>query len=187
MEFNIQVVQLDKQTKPTSKGSYQQLEVAFKNLGSGKLESKKLMSFTKPDNAFKTLVEAKQGDVFTITSEKNASSGYWDWLNAVPNVPGDPQVIQTATAVGKGNAAPKSTYETPDERAARQVYIARQSSLERALDTLKHNNPKSVVKKEEVAELAQFYVDFVFNGPAKVVNESERDLFQQPNDFPDVE
>ena len=187
MEFNIQVVQLDKQTKPTTKGSYQQLEVAFKNLSSGKLESKKLMSFTKPDTAFKALVEAKQGDVFTITSEKNSSTGYWDWTSAVPNIPGDPQQVSTTTTVSKGNAAPKSTYETPEERAKKQVYIVKQSSLTAAIAILIHNNPKAPVSVDAVKELAQEFTDFVFGVPAQVVNESERDLFQQPNEFPDVE
>jgi hypothetical protein len=62
------VTLMSKANKP-----YQQLEVAFKNLTFGKVESKKLMPFGAQEGAFKALSGAKQGDVFEVTVVKNAA------------------------------------------------------------------------------------------------------------------
>lgn len=178
MNFSIQVVQVDKQFKPTEKGGYTQLEVAFKNLSTGKLESKKLMSFTKPEGVYKALADAKQGDIFNITSNKNEKSGYWDWVAATQGAPDIPQQQQNKTT-GMGNASPKSTYETPEERAKKQVYIIRQSSLDRAVAVLSIG-AKTPPPDELIFEKAQKYVDWVFQ-------QQKEDVFKLPNDLSDVE
>jgi hypothetical protein len=179
LNFSIQVVQVDKQFKPTDKGGYTQLEVAFKNLSTGKLESKKLMSFTKPEGVYKALVDAKQGDTFNITSNKNEKSGYWDWVAATQGAPDLPQQQPTKTT-GMGNASPKSTYETPEERAKKQVYIVRQSSISNAIELLSVG-AKAPPKLEDVLKVAQDFTDFVFQ-------QQKEDVFNLPNDLPqDVE
>ena len=71
MQFNIEVLAVTVETKPTAKGSYQQLDVAFKK--DGKTDGKKIMSFTNKE-VFNTLQNAKAGDVFTVTSQKNENS-----------------------------------------------------------------------------------------------------------------
>ena len=134
MNFNINVLSTTIETKPTAKGSYQVVEVAFKNLGSGKVESKKIMSFT--DKAvFSAVSSAKAGDVFTITSEKNEKTGYWDWTNVQQAAPGATTPSPSAPA-GKAPVQVKSTYETPEERAKKQVFIIKQSSLNNAIASL---------------------------------------------------
>jgi len=58
----IQIVTTSVETKPTAKGSYQQLEVVFKNLTyQGKVESKKIMSFGANAPAFTVLKDAQSG------------------------------------------------------------------------------------------------------------------------------
>lgn len=57
-------------------------------------------------------------------------------------------------------ASPKSTYETPEERAKKQVYIVRQSSVNAAIALLKTD--KRVPAKEEIADTAQFFEAYVF-------------------------
>ena len=117
MQFTIEILAVTPTTKPTAKGSYTQLDVAFKK--DGKTEGKKIMSFGNSKAAFDVLKSAKLGEQYTITSEKNQETGYWDWLEASAGS-ASPTVKATPTV------SPKSTYETPEERAKRQVYIIRQ-------------------------------------------------------------
>ena len=66
----------------------------------------------------------------------------------------------------KGTPSPKSTYETPEERAARQRLIVRQSCLSNAVETLKVD--KKGVDPTEALKLAERYVGWVFGEEAKV-------------------
>lgn len=154
----IQIVTTSVETKPTAKGSYQQLEVVFKNLTyQGKVESKKIMSFGANAEAFKVLSAAQAGSQFDVTVTKNAA-GYNDWTAVVPYVGG--AAAPGAPAKATSNASPRSTYETPEERAQRQVLIVRQSSLSAAVATLSVG-AKSL-KPEDVMAVARQYEDYVF-------------------------
>jgi hypothetical protein len=152
MQFTIEVLAVTSTTKPTAKGSYTQLDVAYKR--DGKTEGKKIMSFGNSKPAFETLKNAKTGDVLTITSEKNETSGYWDWLNA--SAGGAP-----AAASYTPSASPKSTYETAEERAKKQVYIVRQSSISAAVDLLKTD--KKTPEVNEVLAVAKQFEAYVFD------------------------
>lgn len=158
MKFNIEVINIQSVSKPTAKGSYIQLDVAYKRLDNGKVEGKKIMSFTNKA-VFSALQAAGQGSQLTITSEKNENSGYWDWT-AVETAGTATESPQAASSQAKAYVAPKSTYETPEERAKRQVLIVRQSSLSAAIDTLKTD--KKALDPNEVLALAASYVDWVF-------------------------
>lgn len=154
--MKIQIISTSVETKPTAKGSYQQLEVVFKNLTfQGKVESKKLMSFGANAAAFKALSGASSGATFEVTTNKNAQ-GYIDWVE-VTTASAD----SAAPAASKATTTtPRSTYETPEERAQRQVLIVKQSSLSAAVSTLSVG-AKSV-KPEDILALAQRYTDWVF-------------------------
>lgn len=137
------------------KGKYKMMEVAYKG-GDGKVTSKKVMSFGAAADVFSKLSSAKQGDSFEIKSEKN-EKGYWDWISIGPVGSGG----AVAAAKPAGNASPKSTYETSEERANRQVLIVRQSSLSNAVDYLALNT-KKVPSVQEVVEVAKFFESYVF-------------------------
>lgn len=130
MNITIQVLSVEEENK----GKYNQLTVAYKDLGQGKVSEKKLMSFLNKD-VYNT-IKAGEGKKFEISMQKN-DKGYWDWLAA-----GEPGTVASAPAAGGaaktgGGVAPKSTYETSEERAQRQVMIVRQSSLSTAAAVLK--------------------------------------------------
>jgi hypothetical protein len=154
------------------KGKYKMMEVAYKG-DDGKVNSKKVMSFGAAAEVFKRLSSAKQGDAFEIKSEKN-DKGYWDWIG-----------IDNAGAAGSVSAAkpganpsPKSTYETPEERANKQVFIVRQSSLSNSIEFLKLNS-KKVPTVQEVVEVAQFFEGYVFgktDGPKDSFEDLESDV-----------
>ena len=175
------VTLMSKANKP-----YQQLEVAFKNLTFGKIESKKLMPFGAQEGAFKALSGAKQGDVFEVTVVKNAA-GFNDWTSCVQAAPGTtPDVTaqsNTAGAImGAGSinksVQVKSTYETPEERAIKQRYIIKQSSLSGAINLLTVG-AKSPPTVEAILALADTLVAYVMETPEAVV---KKDLFDMPDD-----
>jgi hypothetical protein len=161
MNFNIETIQVKTESKPTAKGSYMVAEITYKNLGSGKIEAKKVVSFANKE-VYSTVSGAKQGDQFTVTSEKNEKTGYWDWLSLQQAAPG-----ASLPQPSKPNAAAtpiKSTYETPEERAKKQVYIVKQSSIGSAIQLLSVG-AKTPPALDDVLSTAQKFFEFVFADP----------------------
>lgn len=105
---------------------YKKAEVAYRD-DTGKVQGKKLMSFVN-ENVFNVLASSQSGEVFDITSEKD-DKGYWQWT-AINKADA---TTPSASGGAKALPSPKSTYETPEERARKQVYIVRQSSLANAI------------------------------------------------------
>ena len=176
--MQIEVIQVRNDTKTNKNGGvYQQLEVAYKSLSDGKVGAKKLFSF-KEKELFSTLAGAKSGDVFNITSEKVGN--FWEWTNAVRGVP------QAAGGVGTGGTgafskAPRSTYETPEERARRQVYIMKQSSVSTAATVLTAG-AKAPPALSDVLKMAQDIYNWVSAEP-----KLEEMLDDIPFDIPEVQ
>lgn len=163
----ISVESTDKVTK--SNKPYVELEVAYKNLSfEGKLETKKLNPFGNKD-VFNTLKTAKNGDVFDIERTKN-DAGFWDWISIKGGSEG---VVASSGSVGTKapTPTPKSTYETSEERAKKQVYIIRQSSVSAAISTLKTDkkNP-SVPEVLDVAKQFEQYVLGLESAPPKLAD-----------------
>ena len=182
MNITILSVQTSTQTAKSGK-PYQMIEVAFKNNTFGKVESKKIMPFGAQKAAFDALANAATGSVFEVTVVKN-DAGYNDWTACVQAAPG---TINTAAAPsGKptaGNVTQvKSTYETPEERAKKQVYIIRQSSLFSAIAMLSPG-AKSPIKLSEVIDVANELFAWVMQSPQDAV---KQDLFDVPNDNDEV-
>lgn len=160
--MQIQVIATTIETKPTQKGtSYQQLEVTYKNLSyQGKVESKKLMSFGANANAFKTLADAPTGSQWEVTVVKNAQ-GYNDWTSVVAASAAPASSPQTGAQARTQPGQTRSTYETPEERAQRQILIVRQSSLSAAVSTLAVG--AKTVKPDDVIAVAKQYENYVFD------------------------
>ena len=181
--MNITLLSVDIKTVPTAKGSYQTADVAYKNNSfQGKVEGKKVMSFGATKDSFATLATASPGESYEVTIVKNAA-GYNDWVSMVK---GEANAAPAAPTASKApNAAPKSNYETSEERAQRQVYIIRQSSLTNAVSTLAVGS-KAAPSPDAVVNLAQRYVDFVLNGAAGalVTTVDKVTIEDMPNEFP---
>lgn len=157
--MEIKVIDVAKATKPTSKGSYIELNVSFKDLGTGRVSGKKIMSFSNKD-VFETLNAAKAGDDFTVKAEKD-DKGFWQWTAITKGVSTVVENSSKGTAQSAMHSAPRSNFETPEERAQRQVYIIRQSSLSNAIATL-GVGAKTHPKPDDVIGLAKKYEDYVF-------------------------
>lgn len=107
------------------KGKYRQAIVEY-TTAEGKAEKKNVMSF-KDKTLYATLSSAKQGETYDVTLGKN-DKGYWEFTKA--------EKANGSASKATASPTPKSTYETPEERAARQIYIIRQSSLSTAVSIL---------------------------------------------------
>jgi hypothetical protein len=173
MQIKIQVIATSTETKPTTKGSYQVLEVTYKDLDKNKVGSKKIMSFTKPESIFKTMATAKGGDVYDVELVKNEQSGYWDWTNVTKGSATTAEVAGQSKATGGTTSAPsapaKGGWETPEERAKKQIYIVRQSSLSTAVNALTAAaKPGSIPSAKELINYARELEEFVFESDKAV-------------------
>lgn len=164
MQFSIEVILSKVETKLNAKQKpYQQCELTYKRLDTGKVEAKKIIEYYAKD-IFANAATAASGSQWIVTAEKGEQ--YWEWKGFTPIAPGGGQAPQAqAKAAGVVNnstsTATRSTYETPEERAKKQVFIVKQSSLSNAIETLSVG-AKSL-KSEDVIALAQMYTDWVFD------------------------
>ena len=154
----VEVVDVVREDKPSSngKGTYGALTVTYRS--NGKIAEKKLMSFVNPD-VFKYFEKAQKGDSVDVTSVKNDKSGYWDWT-AIGT--GEAQVATTSSSTASATRVTGSNYETKEERAVKQRYIVRQSSIANAIAALAVS-AKSSPKSGEIVELAKVFEEYVFS------------------------
>lgn len=178
--MNITILSIDITTVPTAKGSYQKATVAYKNnTFQGKVEGKTLMSFGATKDAFAVLTTAQPGTSWEVSVIKN-DKGYNDWVKMVE---GGAVTTSESAAPSRSTPAPKSNYETSEERAQRQILIVRQSSLSSAVSALTPG-AKSPLKAEEVIALAAQFEGYVF-GRGATGFEDIPDF--DPKDFPTAE
>lgn len=162
--MQIQIVNVSV-SKPAGK-KYNQADVVFTRDGR---ESKwRIMDFANPQ-VFKALQNAQEGEEFAITVGKN-DKGYDTWTSATKVAEG--AVAPSAKASGSTGGTTKSSWETADERAARQRLIVRQSSLAQAIEYFKLQETKP--NHMDVLSLAEEFHDWVFEEPS---------LAEMPNDL----
>lgn len=157
----VKIVDVEIEKVDNGKGGYEKAEVIY-DVGGDK-RTQKVMSFASP-GVFKVLKTAKKGDTFEVNVIKNPA-GYNQWNSitpaGAPAAGAAPDAPAAAPRTAAGTTATKSTYETADERAARQRLIVRQSSLTAALATLTPGS-KAALDPEQVKALAESYTDWVF-------------------------
>lgn len=175
--MKIQILSLEVSTKQSKANKpYQNVEVAFKNFDANKVESKNITQYSK---VFKAVVESKAGQTAEVGVVKN-DGGYWEWDTFKRIQMTDDEKAATAAptktegTTGVATFTNKSTYETPEERAKKQVYIVKQSSISNAIAFLKDTGNVSV---QDVLSVAQQFTDFVFS-------DKKVELFDAPNDLP---
>jgi hypothetical protein len=150
---------------------YTKLEVTHKD-AFGKVAAKTVMPFGTQKAAFDALQGAAANSVWEITVVKN-QAGYNDWTGATPSTAAPAAVPSTPSNVPNAKPIPtKSTYETPEERAKRQILIVRQSSLSSAVATL-GSGAKVAPTSDAVIALAEVFFTWVMTDPLENVNLSE--------------
>lgn len=145
------------QSVKTGKGQYQTLEVSYRN-EQGQVQGKKLMSFSNPA-VFKDIQGYAKGDRVDVATVKD-DAGYWQW-KAIAKEGEAPARTEAAKPASGGGKVIGSNYETAEERARRQVYIIRQSSLSTAVELLGQGKPVN-----EVIATAKQFEAYVFSKEA---------------------
>lgn len=164
----IQVIAVDLQSAKSKAGKdYELVEVTYKNKSfQDKVESKKHNQYGDK-TVFNTLKGAKGGDVFTVSRNKD-DAGYWQWVGIAEGADSSPSQAQPAAnraapssvANSAPTAAPRSNFESQEERAKKQVFIVRQSSIGHAVELLK--TEKKVPSVDEILEVAKVFEQYVF-------------------------
>lgn len=153
--MQITVMKVNILTEQGKKGPYEVAELMYKSDGQPK--TTRVMAWVK--EVFSVVSAASAGDVLEVKFEKN-EKGYWNMTAA--SATGNKEAVgQTSAAVSKGG-----NWETADERAHRQVMIARQSSLERAVEYFTLVDKK--VTPDEVISVADEFVAYVVSGKQEV-------------------
>jgi hypothetical protein len=120
MKVEIQGVLVEQSGKGWSKAN-----VKFRNVDKNVGGTKTIVSFGDGAEVYKAITQAQTGAVFDIEVKKNGE--YWEWVKATPTE------LPIASKAGFTPSTSPRGFETPEERAQRQVYIIRQSSLANAL------------------------------------------------------
>lgn len=180
--MNITVVANDKKSAKDKNGKpYSIQEIAYRNNSfDDKLESTKILQYNE---VFSKAAGMKPGEKYVITKEKNAG-GFWQWEDVVQLPPGEDNFSAAHPTPPPGKASTgftliKSTYETPEERAKKQVYIVKQSSITAALKYLELTKAKDIGVSDTL-EIAQQLTDWVFGteleAKAKPLSDMEDDV-----------
>jgi hypothetical protein len=151
--MKIQVLSVTIETVPTAKGSYQKAAVAYKG-EDGKISGKNVVSFAHK-NVWEVISKAQPNETYEVKNEKIGDN--WNWTDI--SKAGAP-LPESAKPTPQATSTPKSTYETAEERAKRQVLIVRQSSLSTAVSYA--SEIKTVKTKEDLVKLAKFFEAYVF-------------------------
>jgi hypothetical protein len=170
-------------SKPGKFKPYLQYDIEFIDMDSGRPRKKHMVDFNGP-KAFEALKEAQVGQCFEIEEKPGKDPQYTDWVDATPitvETPVEaPKGMAAAQAAAHGERTTttfKSTYETPEERARKQVYIVRQSNIKDAIALLSLQDIGRNATTGDVLEVAKQFEAYVFGtgqypaagGPTDVV------------------
>ena len=156
--MRIKVLSVGEETsKKSTKGFYKVFNLSY--LTDGKSRSKDIPNFDKA--TYETLKNSHEGDEFDITLVKNGD--FTNWGGVEKAVASSSSSGSTSGETGSASKR-ASTYESSEERAARQVYIIRQSSIANAITTLGAQTV-GAVDPGQVMSIAEIYTQYVLNGP----------------------
>lgn len=158
------------------KGKTGYYKMAVNYSAKGEPKQKVIMSFANPA-VYDTIKKLNGGETMDV-SFVEGDTKYYNWASV--KVVGDAsEAPQKAggelKSAGPTQGTARSTYETPEERARKQVYIIKQSCLAQAAaySSLRSDGYPTV---QEHIELAQKLVDWVLDEP-------KQDVFNHPNDL----
>jgi len=174
MAFKIKIVEVNIEEVRQGKNKYDKAAVVYSFNGQNRTQN--IMSFSNPA-IFAKVRDMKVGQEYNVEVTKN-DKGYNQWA-AIESV----AASTSDTAKSVPTRTNVSTYETAQERAIKQLYIVRQSSISSALEYLKNTQPNGEYGVSDVLDVAQSYVDFVFNQPSKELGQESSNLMDLENDL----
>ncbi len=172
MGFSVKIQEVNVEFVKNGKNGYEVANVNY--LYKGEAKTTKIMSFSNPQ-VFKD-VQKLVGKTVEVDTTQNGKYTNWAKLTPVAESPDQQPSVGGKSDVVKSTAV-RSTYETPEERAQRQLMIVRQSSISNSITLLTSGN--GVLGVEDlptVLEVAQQFVDFVYGKDALPEPESLEDM-----------
>lgn len=159
--MRVKILDVSVENVVKGKSRYSKAAVAYSYNGEARTQN--IMSFVNP-GVWKTITDpAIIGTEVEVNLTKNAA-GYNEWagIGEAGNAPQAAPSAGTAPSGSPGNTrVTGSNYETPAERAQRQVYIVKQSSISAAVALASNNKEKA--SPAEIIASAQVFVDYVFD------------------------
>lgn len=137
--------------------TWNQVDVSYKD-SKGELKGKKIMSFSVKEG-LPILLAAKAGDVLDVTVVQE--NNYWNWTKVAKADGSTSSAAGTVKTSGSSYSVPSRDFETSVERAAKQVYIVRQSSISAALNL--YAMGKTVPAVSDVLAVAKQFEAYVFD------------------------
>lgn len=148
-----------KSVSPTYKeGKWTKLNLEY--VRDGTVASRKLVDIGETKPVFAILKGASPGESYEITVIKDPASDFYNWVSATKTEATSVPVAKTSVSAG----AVKSTYETAEERATKQLSIVRQVALKLAVELGIAEGDHGVASA--VLKAAKFE-DYIVNGYAK--------------------
>ena len=139
-------------------GTYKGAEIVFKD-ANGKVQTKNIHeNGLKYAPAVKNGLESLEpGDNFTVEMEKK--DDFWTWISIKKGIE---QEEKQKTTTQQSTASKSTSWETAEERAARQKLIVRQSSLTNAVAFLAIQPGTMSITEVDVIETATTFYNWVF-------------------------
>lgn len=140
-----------------SGGTYKGAEIVFKDVN-GKVQTKNIHeNGLKYAPAVKNGLESLEpGDNFTVEMEKK--DDFWTWISIKKGIEQEEKQKSTSQ---QSTTSKSTSWETAEERAARQKLIVRQSSLTNAVAFLVLQG-RTHATEEDVLETATTFYNWVF-------------------------
>lgn len=141
-----------------SGGTYKGAEIVFKD-ANGKVQTKNIHeNGLKYAPAVKNGLESLEpGDNFTVEMEKK--DDFWTWISIKKGIE---QEEKQKTTTQQSTTTKSTSWETAEERAARQKLIVRQSSLTNAVAFLAIQPGSMPITEVDVIETATTFYNWVF-------------------------
>ena len=177
MGFSVKIQEVNVEFVKNGKNGYEVANVNY--LYKGEAKTTKIMSFSNPQ-VFKD-VQKLVGKTVEVDTTQNGKYTNWAKLTVVEEGP-DQKPTSYGTSTKPTSTAVRSTYETPEERAQRQLMIVRQSSISNAIEALKVTDKDAdLLTIDNILEVAQQFVAFVYGKDALPEPES---LEEMQDDIP---
>jgi hypothetical protein len=149
-------ITLTKASNPRTEGKWGKLDIEY--VQNGKTYKRTLVAIGPTKEVMQVLrKEDAAGETFEIELETVDKDGqkFYNWVGAKKAEP-------SAAAEAKQTYVAKSNYETPEERAKKNVYICRQNALTNAVNYFVAKEGKA--SASEILNLANEFAHFSLNG-----------------------
>jgi len=154
--FQVKIQEVNVEFVKNGKNGYEVANVNY--LYKGEAKTTKIMSFSNPQ-VFKD-IQKMVGKTIDVETTQNGK--YTNWAKVTLVSTDESPSVSSSSPTKPTSSTVRSTYETPEERAQRQLMIVRQSSISNALTYLHQTQPGGDYGVTDTLEVAQDFVDFVY-------------------------